>query len=91
MTGSTFCDGVEWLARSGTVGKPFRSTEVLVADWDGRPLPPGEAGGVFICSPWTRTLESEGSRLLRTCGDGFFLLATPAERTATPTCISPGA
>jgi bile acid-coenzyme A ligase len=72
VTGSTFCDGVEWLAHSGTVGRPFRSTEVLIADQDGKPLPPGEVGEVFMRSPWTRMLDSEGSRLLRTCGDGFF-------------------
>jgi bile acid-coenzyme A ligase len=71
-TGSTFCNGVEWLARPGTVGRPFGSTEVLIADRDGKPLPPGEVGEVFMRSPWTRTLDIECSRLLRTCGDGFF-------------------
>jgi bile acid-coenzyme A ligase len=71
MTGSTFCDGVEWLARPGTVGRPFRSTELLIADSDGRPLPPGEVGEVFMRTPWTRTLDGGGSRLLRTRGDGF--------------------
>lgn len=72
VTGSTFCDGMEWLARPGTVGRPFRSTEVLIADRDGKPLPPGEVGEVFMRSPWTRTLGSEDSRLLRICGEGFF-------------------
>jgi bile acid-coenzyme A ligase len=72
VTGSTFCDGMEWLARPGTVGRPFQSTEVLIADPDGKPLPPGEAGEVFMRSPWTRTLDSQGSRLLPTCGEGFF-------------------
>jgi bile acid-coenzyme A ligase len=54
------------------VGRPFQSTEVLIADRNGKPLPPGEVGEVFMRSPWTRTLDSEGSRLLRTCGEGFF-------------------
>jgi bile acid-coenzyme A ligase len=72
VAGSTFCDGVEWLVRPGTVGRPFRSNEVLIADPDGRPLPPGEVGEVFMRSPWTRTFDSEGFHLLRGCGDGFF-------------------
>jgi bile acid-coenzyme A ligase len=63
---------VEWLARPGTVGRPFRSNEVLIADWDGRPLPPGEVGEVFMRSPWTRTFDSEGFHLLRGLGDGFY-------------------
>jgi bile acid-coenzyme A ligase len=71
VTGSTFCDGVEWLARPGTVGRPFRSTEVLIADRDGTPLPPGEVGEVFMRSPWTQALGGEGPRLLRTRGEPF--------------------
>jgi bile acid-coenzyme A ligase len=72
VTGSTFCDGLEWLAHPGTVGRPFRSTEILIAGPDGKSLPPGEVGEVFMRSPWTRMLGSEGSRLLRTRGEGFF-------------------
>jgi bile acid-coenzyme A ligase len=71
MTGSTFCDGFEWLARPGTVGRPFQSTEVLITDQDGKPLPPGEVGEVFMRSPWTRTFDSTDVRL-RGRGDGFF-------------------
>lgn len=72
VTGSTFCDGAQWLAHPGTVGRPIQSTEVLIADRDGKPLPPGEAGEVFMRSPWTRSLDGEYSRLLRARGDGFF-------------------
>jgi bile acid-coenzyme A ligase len=72
VTGSTFCDGVEWLAHPGTVGRPFRHNEVLIADAKGEPLPPGETGEVFMRSTWTRTFGSEGFGLLRGRGDGFF-------------------
>jgi bile acid-coenzyme A ligase len=72
VTGSTLCDGVEWLAHPGTVGRPFQSTEVLIADPEGKPLPPGAVGEVFMRSPWTRMLGSDGPRLLRAGGDGFF-------------------
>jgi bile acid-coenzyme A ligase len=71
VTGSTFCDGAEWLARPGTVGRPFQSTEILIGGQDGTPLPPGEAGEVFMRSPWTRVRDGEDSRL-RARGDGFF-------------------
>ncbi|MGP4022507.1 class I adenylate-forming enzyme family protein [Actinomadura sp. 3N407] len=72
MTGWTFCDGDEWLAHPGTVGRPFGSTEVLIADRDGRPLPPGEVGEVFMRSPWTRAFDGAASHRLRGRGDGFY-------------------
>lgn len=72
VTGSTFCDGAEWLAHPGTVGRPFQSTKILIADQGGRPLPPGEVGEVFMSSPWTQTSGGVGFRRLRCCGDGFF-------------------
>ncbi|MFI0351067.1 class I adenylate-forming enzyme family protein [Actinomadura sp. 9N407] len=72
VTGNTFCDGVEWLARPGTVGRPFGANEVLIADRDGNVSRPGEVGEVFMSSPWTRTLGGESYRLLRGRGDGFF-------------------
>lgn len=70
-TGSTLCDGLEWLARPGTVGRPFRSTEVLITDREGRSLPPGEVGEVFMRSPWTQVPHGKGFRQLRTRGGGF--------------------
>ncbi|MFC5747674.1 class I adenylate-forming enzyme family protein [Actinomadura rugatobispora] len=72
VTGSTFCDGDEWLARPGTAGRPFRDNEVLIADPKGEPLPPGETGEVFMRSPWTRTFGGKGFGSLRGRGDGFF-------------------
>ncbi|MGK3943963.1 AMP-binding protein [Streptomyces caeruleatus] len=71
LVGATFCDGVEWLAHPGTVGRPFASNEVLVADEAGRALPPGEVGEVFMRSEWTRGLAASGPRRLRGHGSGY--------------------
>lgn len=43
-------DGVEWLARPGSVGRPV-SGEVRVGDAEGRPLPVGEIGEVWMRPP----------------------------------------
>ncbi|MFI0141922.1 class I adenylate-forming enzyme family protein [Streptomyces luteogriseus] len=71
LVGATFCDGVEWLAHPGTVGRPLPSNEVLVADEVGRALPPGEVGEVFMRSEWTRGLGDSGPHRLRGHGDGY--------------------
>lgn len=43
-------DGVEWLRRPGSVGRPI-SGEIRVGDADARPLPPGEVGEVWMRPP----------------------------------------
>ncbi|MCB2074129.1 MAG: AMP-binding protein [Novosphingobium sp.] len=44
---ASFITGTEWLEHPGSVGKPF-DVETMVADDDGKPLPPGEVGEVFF-------------------------------------------
>jgi long-chain acyl-CoA synthetase len=39
-----------WLARLGSAGRPFAGVEVVVADADDKPLPPGAAGEVLARS-----------------------------------------
>ncbi|MER6775008.1 AMP-binding protein [Streptomyces bacillaris] len=63
--GTTICDGDEWLAHPGTVGRPFLSNRVLIADEEGRPLPPGEVGEVFMRSEWTEVFASDDPQRLR--------------------------
>jgi long-chain acyl-CoA synthetase len=36
----------DWLARPGTVGKPWHGAEIVILDDDGQPLPPGSVGTV---------------------------------------------
>lgn len=48
---ATIITGTEWLAHRGSVGRPAPGS-VMIADADGRELPPGEKGEV-----WMRTLR----------------------------------
>ncbi|MGV9774020.1 AMP-binding protein [Streptosporangium sp. NPDC003464] len=47
--GATLCDGHEWLARPGTVGRGF-FTKIRIFDDQGLPLPPGVTGLVHLRS-----------------------------------------
>jgi long-chain acyl-CoA synthetase len=47
----------EWLARPGSVGRPVAGFEAMVLDGDGRPLPPGEEGPL-----WLRDRSGRGVR-----------------------------
>ncbi|MBV8983704.1 MAG: AMP-binding protein [Acidimicrobiia bacterium] len=46
--GATKIGPEEWLAKPGSVGKPWPGVEVRVVDEDGNRLPPGEPGLVYI-------------------------------------------
>ena len=43
-----FCDAEQWLARPGTVGKPLPDCTVRILDDDGKPLPTGETGEIYM-------------------------------------------
>jgi long-chain acyl-CoA synthetase len=47
----THCDSKEWLERPGTTGRPMGGVEVKILDREGRPLPPGECGDIYVRSP----------------------------------------
>ena len=42
------CDHPRWRERLGSAGKPYACVDVIVADHDGRPLPPGETGEILV-------------------------------------------
>jgi long-chain acyl-CoA synthetase len=44
----TFCTSEEWLAHPGTVGRPLAGASVKVLDEQGRELPAGESGEVYM-------------------------------------------
>lgn len=47
-TGGTFISGTEWLAHPGSVGKPSAGVGLKILDEDGRELPPGEMGEIYV-------------------------------------------
>ncbi|MFJ6516160.1 AMP-binding protein [Streptomyces sp. NPDC091406] len=69
--GATLCDGDEWLAHPGTVGRPFFSNEVLIADEGGRLLPPGGIGEVYMRSEWTGLSGGRDLRGILSGGEHF--------------------
>ncbi|MEU5211120.1 AMP-binding protein [Streptomyces sp. NPDC020742] len=44
----TWCDSEEWLAHPGTVGRAAGTGGIAVLGPDGRPLPPGATGDVYL-------------------------------------------
>ncbi|HEY3477706.1 MAG TPA: acyl-CoA synthetase, partial [Streptomyces sp.] len=46
--GGTFASAEDWLKKPGTVGKSWPISEIAIHDDDGRRLPPGEVGTVYI-------------------------------------------
>ncbi|HWH31419.1 MAG TPA: acyl-CoA synthetase [Egibacteraceae bacterium] len=46
--GGTLVSSLEWLERPGTVGRPWQVSRIKITDDDGRELPPGEVGTIWI-------------------------------------------
>jgi long-chain acyl-CoA synthetase len=77
-----FCTSEQWLAHPGTVGRPIERAVIKILDGDGRELPTGESGEVFMwLDVWPdftyagddekrRSIERDG---LISCGDIGYL------------------
>jgi bile acid-coenzyme A ligase len=70
--GLTVLTGTEWLAHEGSVGTGFMEAEVRILDEDGKELPTGEIGHIFVRSPTYQgaTYLGEAPQLHMT-DDGF--------------------
>ena len=78
----TFCTSEQWLAHPGTVGRPLEGATVAILDADGRRLPAGQSGEVYMwLDAWPdftyegdhakrRAVERDG---LVSCGDIGYL------------------
>jgi len=56
----TFVDSATWLERPGTVGRPMVEDLVLVGDHEGKAVPVGEVGLVYLKAPRTGRFEYFG-------------------------------
>jgi long-chain acyl-CoA synthetase len=71
------CDSHEWLAHEGTVGRPFRGSDIRVFDPDGRLLTAGETGEIYIRPPgyWPGfTYLGQEDRRREIERDGYFTI-----------------
>lgn len=69
--GGAVIRGDEWLARPGSVGRPYCELRILAED--GKPAPPGEVGEIWARrnDDGSATYEYVGSPPARTTPDGF--------------------
>lgn len=58
--GATRISAAEWREHEGSVGRPWPGTEVLVLDPDGEPVPPGDAGMIYVRSPHASRFRYHG-------------------------------
>jgi bile acid-coenzyme A ligase len=70
--GLTALRGDEWMRHEGSVGRGLRGTELRILDFEGRQLPTGELGEIYLRSPFYGGYEYlGGASRLRQTDDGF--------------------
>ena len=74
--GGTYITPEEWLTKPGSVGKPSPGEVLEVWDEDGRALPPGEVGTVYIKAPEVGRFEyfKDGDKTSEAYRGDFFTL-----------------
>jgi bile acid-coenzyme A ligase len=71
--GLVSCRGDQWLAHPGTLGLPYGETEVRILDPEGKELPAGEVGGIYLRTPLGPAASYVGENVtpLAQTGEGF--------------------
>lgn len=69
----TYASAKEWLAHPGTAGRPFPGMSVRILDAEGRVLPPGEVGEIYVdpgenALPFTYRNNEEARRAIERDG-----------------------
>ena len=71
--GGTLATPEDWLARPGTVGKPWPISEIMIAGEDGGKCPPGVPGTVYLRSDLTDFVyKGDAAKTAAARRDGFF-------------------
>ena len=73
MHGLVICRGDEWLGHPGTLGRGFNETEIRILDTEGKELPPGEVGAIFMRTPTGPAAFYVGDNVpqMQSTDDGF--------------------
>ncbi len=73
MHGLVICRGDEWLGHPGTLGRGFNDTEIQILDPDGKELPPGEVGVIYMRTPTGPAASYRGDKVAQMVptDDGF--------------------
>jgi long-chain acyl-CoA synthetase len=83
--GGTIVTAKEWLERPGTVGKAWSGSEIRILDDDGKQLPPGEIGTVYMLLAQAvfeykgDEQKTEGNRVYFPDGTAFFTVGDVGE------------
>jgi acyl-CoA synthetase (AMP-forming)/AMP-acid ligase II len=72
----------EQLRRPGSAGRPTEDTEVLLLDDDGRPVPDGQPGELWVRNDSLATYHNRPDATERSMRDGFFSVGDIAYRDA---------
>jgi long-chain acyl-CoA synthetase len=77
--GGTIARPEEWLAHPGTVGRPWEGADVRILDDEGRQLPPGRIGTVYMKLMGTFEYKDDPDKTSANRIDGYFTVGDVGE------------